>query len=174
MSKNTCSGRVVICIMCTKMVLVSNRSLTDFSKGVDLPLTPDSTFRITYCHSCTNFVREKKTQNGRTDLYAGSGLVLSPSMISTWRPYLVVKGVLGHNGFLLAKYDEDTKTTVIEPLYKLMPIKDEKVVNIRITSEITISRYEPGGFFGEIHTKDIERYHRHMDSETDVTVIMNL
>ncbi|KAH2662314.1 hypothetical protein KXV32_009313 [Aspergillus fumigatus] len=145
--ENKYEERILCCLLCARMVLISDKSMIDFVEGDNIPLKPETTFRVVYCAPCSR----KFESDAKFNTCTVPGSALSASMIVNWRLYMIVNNVLGHDGFMRLNKSKEKDAYLIESMVTNGPRlwKNEKVVSISIGSKLYMHTYKPNSFFND-------------------------
>lgn len=165
-----CKGRVVACVACSSMVLITNKGLLTLARVNAFPLTMNSTFRLTYCIVC----RDECDARVEDNFYTTPGSVINASMVMDWQQYKIVSRAFGAQGFLLPHMHDEVDGCVIERRCDVEPAwgGKEMITTINIGSTITLSKYESGSFFGvEMNENNSYLYE---DEEKERSVVVDV
>jgi hypothetical protein len=145
--ENKCEDRILCCLLCARMVLISDKNMLDFVEGSNVPLRPETTFRVVYCAICAR----KFDSSDKFNMCAIPGSALSASMIVNWRPYMIVNNVLGYDGFMRLNKSKEMDAYLIESMTANAPKfwKGEKVVSVSIGSKLCLHTYKRSTFFDD-------------------------
>ncbi|GIJ84593.1 hypothetical protein Asppvi_003440 [Aspergillus pseudoviridinutans] len=134
----------ILCrLLCAKMGLISEKGLIDFADGSNIPLRPETKFRVVYCVPCTG--SSSPTASRTCTQFPSSAL--SASMIAN--------NVLGYDGFMRLNKSKEVDAYLIENVYTNAPKfwRDERIVSISIGSKVYMHRYKPNSFFDDMYTR---------------------